>query len=159
MSLVLLLIGVGASSVGRLRQYHAMKPLVLYVDLVVQLSVLVPNLLVGAANVNMGAESVLDTKLRLSLKHNLRLCCKAWKTIMDKSAEYNAFRLAQYEYAMCPYEVKWACLPRKHNLIRKFRLNMMWLSRSRHISSKFSRRIFMSDLGDFGIAEIGCAKG
>ena len=54
--LYLYLIGVGASSVGRSHQHHAMEPLVLYLDPDVQLSVLVPNFLVGAANVDIGAE-------------------------------------------------------------------------------------------------------
>ena len=52
-----------------------MEPLALYLDLDVQLKVLVPNLLVGATNVDMGAEIALDTQRRLSLIHNLRLCC------------------------------------------------------------------------------------
>ena len=50
--LCLCLIGVGVSRVGRSHQYHAIKPLVLYLDLDVQLSVLISNLLVGAANVD-----------------------------------------------------------------------------------------------------------
>ena len=101
-----------------------MEPLVLYLDLDVHLSVLVPNLLVGAAKEDMGVESALDTKLRLLLIHNLRLCCKAWKSIVGKSAEYNALRVAQYEHAMCPKEVKWVCIPRKHNHISKFHLKL-----------------------------------
>ena len=76
-----------------------MEPLVLYLDQDVQLIVFVPNLLVGAAKVDMGAGMALDTQLHLLLIHSLRLSCKAWKMIVDKSAEYNALRLAQYEYA------------------------------------------------------------
>ena len=131
---------------GRSRESHVMEPFVLYLDLDIQSSVSVPNLLVGAANVDMGAETALDTKLCLSLIHNLKLCCKAWKTIVDKNVKYNALRLAQYEYAMCPNEVKWVYLPREHNLIRQFQLNLMWFSHSRHVSSKILRRILMSDL-------------
>jgi hypothetical protein len=54
MYLFLQLIGVGALGCGKSRESHIMEPLVLYLDLDVQLSVLVPNLLVGAANVDMG---------------------------------------------------------------------------------------------------------
>ena len=103
-----------------------MEPLVLYLDKDVQLTVFVPNLLVGAAKVDMGAEMALDTQLRLLLIHSLRLSCKAWKTIVDKSAEFNALRLAQYEYAMGPNAVIRVCLPREHNLITQFQLNLMW---------------------------------
>ena len=81
---------------------YVMAPLALYLDEDVQLKVLVPNLLVGAANVDMGAETALDTQLRFLLIHSLRLSCKSWKMIVDKSAEYNALRLAQYEYAWVP---------------------------------------------------------
>ena len=81
---------------------YVMAPLALYLDEDVQLKVLVPNLLVGAANVNTGRETVLDTQHRLSLIHDLRLCCKAWKKIVDKSVEYNALCLAQHEYCMGP---------------------------------------------------------
>jgi hypothetical protein len=37
--------------------------------------------------VDMGAKMALDTQLRLLLIHNLRLSCKAWKTIVDKNAD------------------------------------------------------------------------
>jgi hypothetical protein len=97
-----------------------MEPLVLYLDLDVQLRIFVPNLLVGVAKVDMGAETALDTQLRLLLIHNLRLSCKAWQMIVDKNAEYNALRLAQYEYAMCPNDVIRVCLPREYNLITQF---------------------------------------
>jgi hypothetical protein len=52
---------VGASGCGRSRESHVMDPLVLYLDLDVQFSVLVPNLLVVAANVDTGRETILDT--------------------------------------------------------------------------------------------------
>jgi hypothetical protein len=126
----------------------------LHLDLDVQLSVLVPNLLVGAANVDTSRETVLDTQRRLSLIHDLRLCCKSWKNVVDKSVEYNALRLAQYEYAMGPNVDLRVCLPREHNLITQFQMNMMWFSRSRHVSSKISRRILMSDLGDLSLRSL-----
>ena len=56
-----------------------MEPLVLYLHLDVRLSVLVPNLLVGAANDYTGWERALDTKCCLLVIGKLRLCCKAWK--------------------------------------------------------------------------------
>jgi hypothetical protein len=42
-----------------------MEPLVLYLDLDVQLRLFVPNLLVDAAKVDMGAGTTLETQLRL----------------------------------------------------------------------------------------------
>ena len=81
-------------------------------ELDVQSTVFVPNLLVGVIKVDMGVETALDTQLRLLLIHSLRLSYKAWKTIVNKSAEYNALHLAQYEYVMCPNEVKRVCLSR-----------------------------------------------
>jgi hypothetical protein len=70
------MIGVGASGWGRSHQSQVMEPLVLYLDLDVQLRVFVPNLLADAAKVDIGAETALDTQLRLLLIHNLRLSCK-----------------------------------------------------------------------------------
>ena len=151
---MLLLIAVGASGWGRSRGFHVMEPLVLYLDLDVQLSILVSNLLVGATKDDMGAESALDTKRRLLLIRKLRLCCKAWKTIVDKSAEYNALHLAQYEYAMCPKEVKWACFPREHSLISQFHLNLMWFSCSRHVNTQLPWRIRMLDLEDLSFPKL-----
>jgi hypothetical protein len=84
----------------RLRASHVMEPLVLDLDLDVQLSVLVPNLVVGAAKDYTGRERALDTKRRLLVIGKLRLCCKAWKTILDKSVEYIALCLAAHEYSM-----------------------------------------------------------
>ena len=148
---MLLPMAVGTSGWGRSRETHIMEPLVLYLGLDVQLSILVPNLLMGTTKDDVGAESALDTKRRLLLIRKLRLCCKAWKTIVDKSAEYNALRLAHYEYAMCPKEVKRACFPCKHSLITQFNLNLMWFSRSCHISTQIPRRIRMSDLEDLSL--------
>jgi hypothetical protein len=108
----------------------------------------------GCRNVDMGAETALDSQLRLLLIHSLRLYCKAWKTIVDRNAEYNALCLAQYEYAMCSNDVIRVCLPRKHNLITQFQHNLMWFSHSRHVSSNISRRILMSDLGDLSLRKL-----
>ena len=83
---------VGTSGWGRVRETHFMEPLVLYLDLDIQLFILVSNLLVGTTKDDVGAESTLDLKRRLMVVRKLRLCCKAWKTIVDKSAEYNALR-------------------------------------------------------------------
>ena len=106
----------------------------------------------------MGAETALDTQLRLLLIHSLRLSCKAWKTIVDKSAEYNALRLAQYEYAMGPNVVPRVCLPREHNLITQFQQNLMWFSHSWHVSSQISWRILMSDLGDLSLWKLAALR-
>ena len=148
------LIEVGASSYGRSRESHVMEPLILYLDLDMQLLVLVPNLLVRAANVDMGQDTILDSQRRLSLIHDLRLCCKAWKIVVDKSVEYNAFRLAQHEYAMGSNVNFRVCLPREHNLITQFQINLMWFSQSRHNSSRISRKILMSDLGDLSLRNL-----
>jgi hypothetical protein len=99
-----------------------MEPLVLYLDLDVQLRVFVSNLLVGAAKVDMGAETALDIQLHLLLIHSLKLSCKAWKTIVDKNAEYNALCFAQYQYAMCPNDVIRVCLSREHNSSLNFNI-------------------------------------
>ena len=107
-----------------------MEPPVLYLDLDVQLSVLVPNLLVGAANDYTGRERAFDTKRRLSLIHDLRLCCKTWKTIVHKSVEYNALHFAQHEYSMGPNALPMVCLTRKHNLIKLFQMIFMLFSLS-----------------------------
>jgi hypothetical protein len=112
-----------------------MDPFVLYLDQDLQLRVFVSNLLVGAAKVNMDAKTASDTQLHLLLIHRLRISCKAWKTILDKYAEYNVLRLAQYEYAMCPNDVIKVCLPRKHSIITQFQHNLMSFSHSRHVSS------------------------
>ena len=92
----------------------------LYLDLDVQLSVLVPNILVGAANDYTGRDAVLDTQRCLSLIHDLKLCCKAWKTI-DKNVEYNALRLAQHEYCMGPNALPMVYLSCKHNSSNYFK--------------------------------------
>ena len=126
----------------------------LVLDLDVQLLVLVPNLLVGVAKDDVGAVSALDIKRRLMLIRKLRLCCKAWKAIVDKSAEYNALRLAQNEYAMCPKKVKWAWFPREHSLISQFHLNLMWFSRSRHVNTQLPWRIRMLDLEDLSFPKL-----
>ena len=110
-------------------------------DLDVQLTVLVSNLLVGAANVDMGTKTASEIQLCLLLIHNLRLSCKALKTIV----EYNALCLAHYVYAMCTNEVKMVYLSCEHNVIKQFQLNLMWFSRSRHVRSTISRWILMSD--------------
>ena len=85
-----------------------------------QLSILVPNLMLGAAKDLIGREGAFETRRRLVLIGKLRLYCKAWKKIMNSTVEYNAIFLAQHEYSMGPYVAFWACLPRKHHLITQF---------------------------------------
>ena len=76
---------------------------VLHLDVVVQLSVLVPNLVLGAAKDYNGRERAFETKRCLLVIGKLRLCCKAWKRIVDGSVEYNALCLAAHEYSMGPH--------------------------------------------------------
>ena len=123
-------------------------PHVLHLDLDVQLSVLVPNLVVGAAKDHTSRERAFDTKRRLLLIGKLRLCCKAWKLIVDSSVEYNALRLAAHEFKMGPHALPMLCLPREHNLVKLFKLNFMLFSQSRHVTTTISERILRSDLGD-----------
>jgi hypothetical protein len=73
---------------------------------------------------------------------------------VDKSVEYNALHLVQHEYVMGPNGVRRVCLSREHNLIAQFQMNLMWFSQSRHISSRISWRIFMSDLGDLSLHKL-----
>ena len=65
-----------------------------------QLSVLVPNLVLDAAKNFIGRERAFKTKHCLVLIGNLRLCCKAWKMIVDSTVEYNVLLLAAHEHSM-----------------------------------------------------------
>jgi hypothetical protein len=73
-------------------------PHVLQLDVDVQLSVLVPNLVLDAAKDLIGRERAFETKCRLVLIGKLRLCCKAWKMIVDNTVEYNALPLQEIGY-------------------------------------------------------------
>ena len=129
-------------------------PHVLHLDLDVQLSVLVPNLVVGAAKDYTSRERAFDTKRRLLVIGKLRLCCKAWKGIVDSSVEYNALRLAAHEYSMGPHALPQLCLPREHNLVKLFKLNFMLFSQSRNLNPKNSKSILRSDLGDLSLRSL-----
>ena len=129
-------------------------PHVLHVDLDVQLSVLVPNLVVGAAKNYTGWERAFDTKRRLLVIGKLRLCCNAWNKIVDSSVEYNALRLAAHEYSMGPHALPHLCLSREHNLVKLLKLNFMLFLESRHVTSKISKRILRSDLGDLSLRSL-----
>jgi hypothetical protein len=83
-------------AIERYSQFQTMPALQLDLDEEVQVEVLVPNMLVRASTVDLGAESPTTTLLRLHAMHNMRLSCKAWKVVVDKSTEYNALRLAEY---------------------------------------------------------------
>ena len=133
---------------AKTRKFHVIVPHVLHLDLDVQLSVLVPNLVLGAANDFMGRKKAFETKRRLVLIGKLRLCCKAWKNIVDNSVEYNALRLAAHEFRMGPHALPKLCLPREHNLVKLFKLNLMLFSHSRHVTSTISEGILRSELGD-----------
>jgi hypothetical protein len=71
--------------------------------------------------------------------------------IVDSTVEYNALRLAAHEYSMGPHGIPELYLPRKHNLVKMFKLNFMLFSESRHITSRISQRILRSDLGDLSL--------
>ena len=129
-------------------------PHVLQLDIDVQLSVLVPNLVLGAAKDLIGREMALETKRRLVLIGKLRLCCKAWKRIVDSTMEYNALRLAAHEFRMGPHALPMLCLPREHNLVKLFKLNLMLFSHSRHVTTTISERILRSDLGDLSLRSL-----
>jgi hypothetical protein len=99
-------------------------------------------------------ERAFDTKRCLLVIGKLRLCYKAWKMIVDSSVEYNALRLAAHEYSMSPHALLQLCLPREDNLVKLFKLNFMLFSKSRHVTSKLSRRIRMSDLEDLSLRSL-----
>jgi hypothetical protein len=68
--------------------------------------------------------------------------------------EYNALRLAAHKYSMGPHALPELCLPRKHNLVKLFKLNFMLFSMNRHATSKISKRIMRSDLGDLSLRSL-----
>ena len=98
----MVVVGCGRLGWGRSGQSYTMPRPVLYLDEQFQLEVLFPNILVGAANVDMGGELSRITLLWLQTIHNLRLVCKAWKLVVDKTIEYNTLYLAKYNYAIRP---------------------------------------------------------
>jgi hypothetical protein len=103
----------------KMSKFHIMVPHVLQLDLDVQLSVLVPNLVMGAAKDCTGRDRAFETKRRLLVIGKLRQCCKAWKMIVDSSVEHNAFRLAAHEYSTGPSALPMLCLPREYNQPRQ----------------------------------------
>ena len=129
-------------------------PHVLHLDLHVELSVLVPNLVLGAAKDFIGRERAIETKRRLVLIGKLRLCCKEWKRIVDSTVEYNALRLAAHEFRMGPHALPEFCLPREHNLVKLFKINLMLFSQSRHVTSHISKRIMRSELKDLSLRSL-----
>jgi hypothetical protein len=109
---------------------------------------------VGATKDYTGRERAFDTKRRLLVIGKLRLCCKVWKMIVDRNVEYNALRLAAHEFTMGPHALIELCLPREHNLVKLFKLNFMLFSQSRHVTSKISKKILRSDLGDLSLRSL-----
>ena len=130
-----------------MRRFVLDVPHVLQLDVDMQLSVLVPNLVLGAAKNLIGREGAFETRRRLILIGKFMLCCKVWKRLVDSTLEYNALRSAQHEYAMDPNVAIWACFPREHNLITQFQMNLMSFLQSRYITSNFLQRILTLDLG------------
>jgi hypothetical protein len=137
------------------RKFHVIIPHVFHLDVDVQLSVLVPNLVLGAAKDLIGWERAFETKRRLLVIGKLRLCCKAWKIIVDNIVEYNALRLAAHEYSMGPHALPELYLPREHNLVKLFKLNFMLFSKSRHVTSKNFQEDFKVGLGGFVFTVFG----
>ena len=113
---------------AKTRRFVVIVPHVLQLDLDVQLSVLVPNLVVGAAEDYTSREKAFDTKRGLLVIGKLWLCCKAWKNIVDSRVEYNALRLAAHEFRMGAHALPQLCLPRDHNLVKLLKLNLMLFS-------------------------------
>jgi hypothetical protein len=139
---------------AKTRRFVLDVPHVLELDPDVQLSVLVPNLVLGAAKDLIGRERAFETKRRLVLIGKLRICCKAWKNIVDSTVEYNALRLAAHEFKMGPHGIPELCLPREHNLVKLFKLNFQLFSESRHVTSKLSQRILRSELRDLSLRSL-----
>ena len=135
-------------------QAYTMEALVLDLDENAQLEVLVLNLLVGASKVNLGAETAAGTLLRLQAMHKMRLSCKTWKVVVDKSIEYNALCLAEYNCAMWPNDWGRRYMSREYNIVTQFRENMMWFSKSRHVTTRVSRRILRARLEDLTLPEL-----
>ena len=94
-----------------MRSFVVIVPHVFQLDLDVQLSALIPNLVLGAAKDLIGRKRAFETKRHLILIGKLRLCCKAWKMIVDSTVEYNAICLAAHEYSMGPHGMPELCLP------------------------------------------------
>ena len=129
-------------------QTYVMEPLLL------ELEVLVANMVVGATEVDLGAEMATDTLLRLQAMHNMRLSCKAWKTIVDKSTEYNALRLAKYDCAMWPNDWRRRFMTRKYNIVTQFHENMKWFSKSRHLTTWVSRKTLRASLEELTLPKL-----
>lgn len=141
-------------AIQRSCQSQTMAALQLDLDEDVQLDVLVPNMLVGASTVDLGAETATNTLLRLQAMHNMRLTCKAWKAVVDKSTEYNALRLAEYDCAMWPNDLNTRFMTREFNIVTQFQENMKWFSKSRHVTTRVSRRTLRARLEDLTLSEL-----
>ena len=139
---------------AKTRRFVLDVPHVLQLDVEMQLCVLVPNLVVGARKDYTSREKAVDTKRRLLLIGKLRLCCKAWKNIVDRTVEFNALRLAAHEFRMGPHALPELCLPREHNLVKLFKINLMLFSQSRHVTSQISKRILRSELKDLSLRSL-----
>jgi hypothetical protein len=122
---------------AKTRRFVLDVPHVLQLDLDVQLAVLVPNLVLGTVKDLIGRERAFKTKRRLVLIGKLRICCKAWKSIVDSIVEYNALRLAAHEFRMGPHGIPQLYLPHEHNLVKffKLKLNVVFRVPARHLEN------------------------
>ena len=127
---------------------------VLYLDEQVQQEVLVPNILVGAANVDLCGQSSRMTLIRLRTIPTLRLVCKAWKFVVDQSTEYNALRLAEYNYAIYPYQKTIRFMFIENNIVDLFQENMKHFTKSRHVSTRLPRKILRARLEDLTLEQL-----
>lgn len=119
-----------------------------------QLEVLVPNLLVGCSQVELGAETLAEILHRLQAMHTMRLTCRSWKAVVDRSTEYNALRLAEYDCAMWPNDWRRMYSPCEYNIVTQFQENMVWFSMSRHLTTRVFRRILQTRLEDLTLLEL-----
>ena len=127
---------------------------VLYLNEQLQLEVLVPNILVGAANVDLCGQSSRINLIQLRTIHTLRVVCKAWKSVVDKSTEYNALRMAEYNYAIYPYQKTIRFMSIENNIVDLFQENMKCFTKSRHVSTTLSREILRARLEDLTLLQL-----
>ena len=127
---------------------------ILYLEKQVQLKVLVSNILVGNADFDLCGQSSRITLIRLRTIHTLRLVCKAWKYVVEKNIEYNASRLAEYNYTIYPYQKTIRFMFIENNIVDLFQENMKSFTKSRHVSTRFPRKILRARLEDLTLDQL-----
>ena len=150
----MVVVGCGPLGRGCSGQFYTMPRYVLDLDKQVQLEVLLPNILVGTATVDMGGESSSSTLLQLQTIHNLRFLCKTWKLVLDKSTKYNALCLAEYNYMIWPNHTTTRFMSIKNNIVILFQENMNCFTKSRYVNTRISRRILQARLENLTLPEL-----